>query len=258
MKLNKYILTLFVTLSLMTGVAQASALTQGQINAIIGLLQAFGVNQTTVTDVLTELSPQLSTSTVAFSTTLPEAQNKPWLSQEPTSTYVSYTPTYSLPQYSQPATVESTIPVQPTTTESQYSQFYTNLANDPIDTGSDISVVLVSKTATTTTGLIASSSMLWMGSYVSGTYTGSVPACEITGYIAPHTEAILLTGIGFNDQLLFSATATTTIDQIVPGSCNQTFQVSINISPDENNDVILEYPYGTAASGGITLYSNKI
>jgi hypothetical protein len=80
---NKIIGVIAGAMLLVPGVAFASTLTQSQVSAIIGLLQAFGVAQSTIDIVYADLTPQsvtttpsdTSTSTPVTETTQPSTDN---------------------------------------------------------------------------------------------------------------------------------------------------------------------------------------
>lgn len=76
--MKKYLVSMLVVLSLVSfGTAQASALTQGQVNAIISILQAFGVDSVTVANVQNELTIDI---------TIPQATTADLIQPEPVAT----------------------------------------------------------------------------------------------------------------------------------------------------------------------------
>jgi len=93
------------------GVASASTLTTSQVSAIIGLLQAFGVAQSTIDIVYADLTPQSATTTpvVDVPTTTPPSDTT-----QPSASASTYTP----PTQTSPTVtgVEQPAPVVPSCT----------------------------------------------------------------------------------------------------------------------------------------------
>ena len=67
--MKKSLISLLAVVFLVPSVSSASTLSQGQINAIIGLLQAFNVSQSIITAVQNDLEPQSVVSPATTSTT---------------------------------------------------------------------------------------------------------------------------------------------------------------------------------------------
>ena len=78
--MKKYIVSVFVILSLVSfNTVRAAALTQGQVNAIISILQAFGVDSVTVANVKNDLTINITIPNVTTASIIPTVTYKTWV-----------------------------------------------------------------------------------------------------------------------------------------------------------------------------------
>jgi hypothetical protein len=117
---GKFVGILVASVLVIPGVASASTLTAPQVRAIIGLLQAFDVSQSVITEVYADIAPTAST-TVAVATSTPEANT--WAPQATTTPHT----------WTQPVTDPTSAPTTQAPLATGYYQQIVNLSGQTSD-----------------------------------------------------------------------------------------------------------------------------